>query len=259
VKRLSLSQTRELLRRSRLGPDPNVERALTEVEGIVKLLDGAPGPRLLLGWQPGLQEFNNELAGTYLPPDDSSQSPFWWLDRFNNSPIMAFGFSPFSLPPIPDSHIEEWNPPKRTMLNVLVGTAPREVEERLTELREAAEQPPDLTECIVGFRRWNITASGLLQSTAQEDIWLPREAFHARCWSHADCPSEDCDCGIYSMRGPEDFGDAEMGVVGEVYLWGKVIEHEDGYRAEFAYPKELWFFDPNERHVAATYGVPARW
>ena len=29
-------------------------------------------------------------------------------------------------------------------------------------------------------------------------------------------------------------------VRGEVYLWGKVIEHEYGYRAEFAYPKTIY-------------------
>lgn len=28
-------------------------------------------------------------------------------------------------------------------------------------------------------------------------------------------------------------------IIGEVYLWGTIIEHEKGYRAEFAYPKSL--------------------
>jgi len=26
---------------------------------------------------------------------------------------------------------------------------------------------------------------------------------------------------------------------GEVHLWGKIIEHQDGYRAEYAYPKKM--------------------
>src|SRR5262249_35310810 len=29
-------------------------------------------------------------------------------------------------------------------------------------------------------------------------------------------------------------------IYGEINLWGKVIEHEDGYRAQFGYPKRLW-------------------
>lgn len=29
------------------------------------------------------------------------------------------------------------------------------------------------------------------------------------------------------------------GVCGSVYLWGEIIEHEDGYRAQYAYPKAL--------------------
>ena len=31
-----------------------------------------------------------------------------------------------------------------------------------------------------------------------------------------------------------------FGVHGEVYLWGKVVEHERGWRAQFAYPKTLF-------------------
>ena len=31
----------------------------------------------------------------------------------------------------------------------------------------------------------------------------------------------------------------ESGVRGEVFLWGTVVEHEHGWRAQFAYPKSL--------------------
>jgi hypothetical protein len=34
-------------------------------------------------------------------------------------------------------------------------------------------------------------------------------------------------------------GYAELGVRGEVYLWGTVVEHKWGWRAQFAYPKTL--------------------
>lgn len=32
----------------------------------------------------------------------------------------------------------------------------------------------------------------------------------------------------------------KFGVHGEVYLWGKVVEHERGWRSQFAYPKTLF-------------------
>jgi hypothetical protein len=35
-------------------------------------------------------------------------------------------------------------------------------------------------------------------------------------------------------------GYKSFGVHGEVYLWGKVVEHERGWRAQFAYPKTLF-------------------
>ena len=38
-------------------------------------------------------------------------------------------------------------------------------------------------------------------------------------------------------------------VVGKVALWGKVIEAEHGWRAELAYPTEIWI--PPSLHVAS--------
>jgi preprotein translocase subunit YajC len=35
-------------------------------------------------------------------------------------------------------------------------------------------------------------------------------------------------------------GYRKLGVHGEVYLWGRVVEHERGWRAQFAYPKTLF-------------------
>jgi preprotein translocase subunit YajC len=35
-------------------------------------------------------------------------------------------------------------------------------------------------------------------------------------------------------------GYERYGICGEVYLWGTVVEHEQGFRAQFAYPKNLY-------------------
>lgn len=52
-------------------------------------------------------------------------------------------------------------------------------------------------------------------------------------------------------------------LAGSVKLWGVVQVHEDGYRAEFAYPQELWVphdFDPvTILELERSYGVHVRW
>ena len=37
------------------------------------------------------------------------------------------------------------------------------------------------------------------------------------------------------------FGYMQYGIYGEVWLWGTVVEHELGWRAQFAYPKNSCF------------------
>ena len=48
--------------------------------------------------------------------------------------------------------------------------------------------------------------------------------------------------GIYAAKTFHDFRSAgydRYGIHGEVCLWGTVVEHEFGYRAQFAYPKNF--------------------
>jgi hypothetical protein len=55
-------------------------------------------------------------------------------------------------------------------------------------------------------------------------------------------PQTDCTCGVYAARTIEHLhqcGYKKFGIHGEVYLWGTVVEHERGWRAQFAYPKSL--------------------
>jgi hypothetical protein len=56
-------------------------------------------------------------------------------------------------------------------------------------------------------------------------------------------PETDCTCGVYASKSLEQLltmGYAKCGIHGEVYLWGTVVEHELGWRAQFAYPKTLF-------------------
>jgi hypothetical protein len=68
---------------------------------------------------------------------------------------------------------------------------------------------------------------------------------------------------------PQNYRDSTM-ILGSIALWGKVIEHERGYRGEFAYPLHLYVPMPSQgagsdgkfaknvaRLLANTYGCEA--
>ena len=110
---------------------------------------------------------------------------------------------------------------------------------------------------IEGWRIWNLadTPAGptLLPAGSGVDAWAPRQAAEARCGASAiltlgrgphRAPALDCRCGIYAARSLEVFDRPRPAwppppVVGTVALWGTVIEHEGGWRAQWAYPSRL--------------------
>jgi hypothetical protein len=50
----------------------------------------------------------------------------------------------------------------------------------------------------------------------------------------------DCTCGLHATHDPDPLRRArDPAVVGTTALWGRVVEHEHGYRGEFAYPQRL--------------------
>ncbi len=114
---------------------------------------------------------------------------------------------------------------------------------------------PDYIFPIVACRVWQLDQTGLRSLNGEP--WLPRTAFVAGCqasamgrkvgpaaaphWPH-DSPVAHCTCGIYaaaSVAHLRHAGYDQYGIHGEVYLWGTIVEHESGWRAEFAYPKSL--------------------
>lgn len=92
-----------------------------------------------------------------------------------------------------------------------------------------------------------------------ETCWPGGEPFAAACpylWSDdgfglrrcESPPTEDHVCGIYGATDLETLGgltaiplhpESNI-VVGKVALWGRVFQGERGYRAEYAYPRELF-------------------
>lgn len=104
---------------------------------------------------------------------------------------------------------------------------------------------PDFVSPIIGYRVWQWDAAGLTSLNGER--WTPDKPLAAVCRvSDALCPHHapqmNCACGIYAAKSLEDLrrtGNSCRGICGEVLLWGTVVEHQSGWRAEFAYPKTL--------------------
>ena len=104
------------------------------------------------------------------------------------------------------------------------------------------------TEPIVAWRAWALTGHRdgtelLLRPVAgRSRPWRPMEAAEAAC-KHArlhGAPNVDCSCGLHGTHDVEILRRTRCpAVLGRVAFWGRVIEHELGYRAQFGYPQRL--------------------
>ncbi len=109
-------------------------------------------------------------------------------------------------------------------------------------LTEASVEP------IMAWRTWALTGRRdgtdlLLRPVAgRSRPWRPMEAAQAACKQarlHA-APNIDCSCGLHATHGADILRRTRTpAVLGRVALWGRVIEHEHGFRAEFAYPQTV--------------------
>ena len=126
---------------------------------------------------------------------------------------------------------------------------------------------PDLISPIIGHRVWRWDAAGLRSLNGKP--WSPRQPLAAKCGAGNahdahEPPHLDCTCGVYAAKNLEhlrQLGYEGSGIRGEVHLWGTVVEHELGWRAQFAYPKTL-FLPPNlipsdTKEMAARLGALA--
>lgn len=99
---------------------------------------------------------------------------------------------------------------------------------------------------ITAWRLWEVKPDGTLKSYAVGNVWAPDEPMTGEpfLWGgHGTA-------GVYAFKTKEAFM-REFGVCleglchdcyvwGEVSLWGEVVEHEDGYRAQYARIKRLY-------------------
>jgi hypothetical protein len=80
---------------------------------------------------------------------------------------------------------------------------------------------------IIGHRAWRVH-NGLLQSMAVDTVWAPNEVMEG---------IPDNGLGVHAFKTASavltEYGCHGPVAIGTVLLWGEVIEHELGYRAEF--------------------------
>jgi hypothetical protein len=103
------------------------------------------------------------------------------------------------------------------------------------------------SEPVIAWRAWRLRRDGRgrlrLQPAFRGSPWEPLVPTRAACVRHRrhDAPKRRCTCGLYGFRdgGEVGLGGTRLGAVGQVALWGRVVEHELGYRAELAYPSRV--------------------
>jgi hypothetical protein len=124
---------------------------------------------------------------------------------------------------------------------------------------------------LVGFRAWRATADHELRPLAYYSLaaWNDGPWATAVCRHGAagetdergapiahDAPDWSCSCGIHAYYEPWWGPLGRRGLIyGAILAWGRIVEHERGFRAERAQIIAL-AEGPNVRAVAERYDVP---
>jgi hypothetical protein len=120
----------------------------------------------------------------------------------------------------------------------------------------ATGEPALVPEAITGWRMWRLQRGpdgGLeLLSLGTAQAWSARAPIRARCERSLfpsdpphPVPERSCSCGIYAAADYRQLRASGIGrwgspaVLGTVSMWGRVVEHAEGYRAELAYPSRV--------------------
>lgn len=156
--------------------------------------------------------------------------------------------------------------------------APPSIDPGKLEALKAAEpyrpspRVPDMVEVITGWRGWALSSTGRLEALGKDTVWPAKRALEAECTKKPHLPYTEphfapgwkCTCGVWAFKDLDRLVAAvgssygTIRVLGTVSLWGRVIETENGYRAQYAYPSELWLLDDSLEDLGRVYEVPVR-
>jgi hypothetical protein len=144
-----------------------------------------------------------------------------------------------------------------------------------------------VAEPVIGYRRWRVTKDAHLapltypiHTTALDPAHHPfldnlasvdQDAWHgeyatARCYTTRGlCDlAINCSCGLHAYHRPDELHRTPgPTVAGAIVAWGRIIQHQTGFRAEHARP--VGFAEPKHHHscttdaVAALYGGQTGW
>ncbi len=121
---------------------------------------------------------------------------------------------------------------------------PEEYAAKVRNIVERKKHEDDVLEeqgFLIGSRGWHIvvTKEGL-RLLSSSTVWKPYEKLVAQCLNHSDhiIPDKNCMCGIYAMKLNRSIPH-EGPVQGRIRLWGRFLEADAGYRAEFGYPDKF--------------------
>jgi len=146
---------------------------------------------------------------------------------------------------------------------------------------------PDLAEPVLGWRAWSARAEQdalLLHSPVFPCRWTPGRRLAATCANRGrfgvvgrvptvephEAPGDSCACGIYAARSAErairyasrlrPVRGTRAVLIGQVALWGRVVECEHGWRGGLAYPSHLYVLQCRDGEALCRalgeYGVP---
>ena len=99
---------------------------------------------------------------------------------------------------------------------------------------------------VDGWRAWSVVerdGAYVLSSLTRAEVWEPGRPFAAACTRRPhEAPGRRCSCGVYAAADPNelaDLGRIAGAAIGQVSLWGRLVEHSRGYRAAAAYPTRI--------------------
>lgn len=115
---------------------------------------------------------------------------------------------------------------------------------------------------ILAYRSWRLREDGMLAGYWDGSVW-GKGAEQASCplcgAEDHKVPKKTCSCGYYAFRKPTLYSIRDphgVIILGSVLLWGKIVEHTEGYRAEFAKIEALFYphhLEPTTQLVSVDY------